>query len=165
MDPGLQGTSTWEPGFEEIFDLSLDLLCVGGLDGYFKRVNPAMEEAFGYSSQELLSRPFLDLVHPGDRAESSAALEQLVGGREVVRFENRNVCADGSTLWLEWSGRPVPGEGIFYGAARDVTARKRAEERLRHAQGIVEASRDELRAHVTEQAALRRVATLVAQTE
>jgi PAS domain S-box-containing protein len=163
MDPVLRSTSTWEPSFEEIFDLSLDLLCIGGLDGYFKRVNPAFEQAFGYSSQELLSRPFLELVHPEDRARSSDALDELTRGREVIRFENRNVCADGSTLWLEWSARPVPGERIFYGAARDVTDRKDAEHVLRQAQEVVEVSRDELHQLADEQAALRRVATMVAR--
>jgi PAS domain S-box-containing protein len=158
-----RGTSTWEPSFEEVFDLSLDLLCIGGLDGRFKRVNPAFEQAFGYSSEELLSRPFLDFVHPEDRARSRGAFEQLIRGEEVILFENRNVCADGSTLWLEWSGRPVPKEDIFYGSARDVTDRKRAENGLRRARKTMEASRDELRQLVEEQAALRRVATLVAR--
>jgi PAS domain S-box-containing protein len=156
MKPGLQGTSTWEPGFDEIFDLSLDLLCIAGFDGYFKRVNPAFEEGFGYTSEELLSRPFLDFVHQDDRARAGEAFERLVHGEEVLRFENRNLCADGSILWLEWSGRPMPGERVFYGAARDVTDRKRAEERLREAQ-------EHVRMRSEEQAALRRVATLVAR--
>jgi len=163
MDPGLQGTSTWEPGFEEIFDLSLDLLCIAGFDGYFKRVNFAFEEAFGYTSAELMSRPFLDLVDPEDRPQAAEAFERLIGGEEVLRFENRNICADGSTLWLEWSGRPMLDERVFYGAARDITDRKRAEERLREAREHVEATRDELRRRSEEEAALRRVATLVAQ--
>jgi PAS domain S-box-containing protein len=158
-----RGTSTWEPSFEEVFDLSLDLLCIGGLDGHFKRVNPAFEQAFGYSSEVLLSRPFLDFVHPEDRARSRDAFEQLTRGEEVILFENRNICADGSTLWLEWSTRPVPGQDIFYGTARDVTERKRAADGVRQARRTMEASRDELRQLAEEQAALRRVATLVAR--
>ncbi len=163
MDPVLGGTSTWEPSFEEIFELSLDLLCIAGFDGYFRRVNPTFQQSFGYSSQELLSRPFLDFVHPDDRARSRGAFEQLKRGIEVIRFENRNLRADGSTLWLEWSSRPVSGETVFYGAARDVTDRKRAEDRLRQAQEVVEAGRDELGQLAEEQTALRRVATLVAR--
>ncbi|HMJ37878.1 MAG TPA: PAS domain S-box protein [Baekduia sp.] len=152
-----------EREFEAIFNLSLDLLCIAGLDGYFRRVNPAFERAFGYSSEELVSRPFLDFVHPDDRQRSHDALAELSGGQEVVRFDNRNVRADGSILWLEWSSRPVPDEGIFYGSARDVTDRKRAEAELREAQGAVEESRAALRVHAQEQEALRRVATLVAR--
>src|SRR4051812_39613266 len=141
MDRVLRGTPPGEPSFVEVFNLSLYLLCVGGLDGYFKRVNPAVEAAFGYSSDELLSRPFLEFVHPGDRARSQKALEGLLRGEEVVRLENRNLRADGSILWLEWSARPVAGEPLFYGAGHDVTDRKRSEAQL---------------------AALRRVAALVA---
>src|SRR3954447_4282954 len=141
MDRVLRGAPPGEPSFEEVFNLSLYLLCVGGLDGYFKRVNPAVEAAFGYSTDELLSRPFLEFVHPGDRARSQEALEGLLRGEEVVRLENRNLRADGSILWLEWSARPVAGEPLFYGAGHDVTDRKRSEAQL---------------------AALRRVAALVA---
>jgi PAS domain S-box-containing protein len=148
---------------ERIFELSLDLLCIAGLDGYFKRVNPAVERALGYSSEQLLSRPFLEFVHPHDRERTRKALEPLARGEEVAQFENRYVRSDGSDRWLEWSTRPLPDEGLVYAAGRDVTDRRRAEEELRHAQRIVESSRDELRVLADEQAALRRVATLVAE--
>jgi signal transduction histidine kinase len=81
----------------------------------------------------------------------------------VVQFENRYMCSDGSARWLEWSTRPMPDEGLLYAAARDVTDRRRAADELRETQRMVEASRDELRLLADEQAALRRVATLVAQ--
>ena len=127
---------------ERIFDLSLDLLCIAGLDGYFKQVNPAFEQTLGYSSRELLSRPLFDFVHPDDRERTRAALGELAHGQELVRFENRYICRDGSERWLEWSTRPVPDEGLVYAAARDVTDR---------------------RALADTQDALRRVATLVAR--
>jgi PAS domain S-box-containing protein len=127
---------------ERIFDLSLDFLCIGGLDGYFKRVNPSFERTLGYTAHELTSRPFADFVHPDDRERTRAALDVLARGRELVQFENRYVCRDGSERWLQWSVRPVPDRGLVYGAARDVTDRRRLAD---------------------EQAALRRVATLVAR--
>jgi PAS domain S-box-containing protein len=152
-----------ERDVERMFDLSLDLLCISGLDGYFKRVNPAFERTLGYSSEELVSRPFADFVHPDDLAITSDVLGQLARGDELTEFENRYVCADGSVRWLQWSSRPLPEEGLMYGVAKDVTDRKRADEELRRAQRSVEESRDELRLLAEEQAALRRVATLVAQ--
>ena len=148
---------------ERIFELSLDLLCIAGLDGYFKRVNPTAERTLGYSSEQLLSRPFLDFVHPDDRERTREALDVLARGNEVAHFENRYVRSDGSERWLEWSTRPVPAEGLVYAAGRDVTYRRRAEDELRRAQRMVESSRDELRVLADEQAALRRVATLVAR--
>jgi PAS domain S-box-containing protein len=130
-----------ERDFARMFNLSLDLLCISGFDGYFKRVNPAFERTLGYSSAELLSRPFIEFVHPDDRALTIEADARLSRGDSLTEFENRYICADGSERWLQWSSRPVPGEALQYGVAKDVTDRKRAE---------------------AEQAALRRVATLVA---
>jgi PAS domain S-box-containing protein len=152
-----------ERGVEQIFDLSLDLLCIAGLDGHFKRVNPAFERTLGYTTQQLLSRPFLDFVHPDDRAQTVAAMEMLERGEKVIQFENRYMCSDGSTRWLQWSTRPMPDESLVYGAARDVTDRRRAADELRETHRMVEASRDALRLLADEQAALRRVATLVAR--
>jgi PAS domain S-box-containing protein len=148
---------------ERIFDLSLDLLCIAGLDGHFKRVNPAFERTLGYTTQQLLSRPFLDFVHPDDHARTVETMEILERGEKLVQFENRYVCSDGSARWLQWSVRPMPHEGLLYAAARDVTDSRIAADKLRETQRMVEASRDELRLLADEQAALRRVATLVAQ--
>jgi PAS domain S-box-containing protein len=152
-----------ETAAQRIFDLSPDLLGVAGVDGYFKRVNPAFERALGYTSEQLLSRPFFDFIHPDDREQSRVALQALAGGKEVSQFENRYVCSDGSWRWLEWSTRPLTKEGLVFAAARDISDRRHAEERMREAQRIMEASRDELRVLAQEQAALRRVATLVAR--
>ena len=146
----------------QIFDLSLDLLCIAGFDGHFKQVNPPFERTLGYTTQELLSRPFLDFVHPDDRARTAEAMGVLERGEELVEFENRYMCAEGSARWLQWSARPMPDEGLIYAAARDVTDRRHAVEELQETHRMVEASRDELRRLAAEQAALRRVATLVA---
>ncbi|WNZ14717.1 PAS domain S-box protein [Streptomyces sp. 11x1] len=131
-----------ERELEGIFNLSLDLLCISGVDGYFKRVNPAFERTLGYPVRTLTSRPFLDFVHEDDRDSTRAAVAQLASGAEVAEFENRYLRADGSERWLQWSARSVPEEGLIYAAARDVTESRRA---------------------ALEQAALRRVATAVAR--
>jgi PAS domain S-box-containing protein len=131
-----------EQEVESIFDLSLDLLCVSGVDGYFKRVNPAFERTLGHSGEELLSKPYLEFVHEDDREVTRVALDRLASGADVAEFENRYLRADGTECWLQWSARPVPEEGLVYATARDVTESRRA---------------------ALEQAALRRVATLVAR--
>jgi PAS domain S-box-containing protein len=131
-----------EEELESIFNLSLDLLCITGVDGYFKRVNPAFERTLGHPAETLLSRPFTEFVHEEDRAGTRAALDRLASGVELAEFENRYLRADGTERWLQWSARPVPEQGLVYAAARDVTESHR---------------------HAREQAALRRVATLVAR--
>jgi PAS domain S-box-containing protein len=148
---------------EGFFDLSVDLLCIVGFDGYFRRVNASLERTLGYPKAELFSRTVFDITHPDDVQPSREALAQLGEGHDVVGFESRVVCADGSMRWLEWNTRTRPERGVVYGVARDTTERRRADAELRDAQAQLEASRDELRMLADEQAALRRVATLVAR--
>ena len=52
--------------YELFFNYSLDMFIVAGLDGYFKRVNPAFCNMLGYTESLLLSQPYLDIVHPDD---------------------------------------------------------------------------------------------------
>src|SRR4051794_27647892 len=148
---------------EEFFDLSVDLLCIVGFDGSFKRVNASLERTLGYPKAELFSRSVFDITHPDDVQPSREALAQLAEGHDVVAFESRVVCGDGSVRWLEWNTRTMRERGVVYGVARDTTERRRAEAELLEAQRMLEASRDELRVLADEQAALRRVATLVAR--
>jgi PAS domain S-box-containing protein len=149
--------------FEQFFDLALDLMVIFGFDGYFKRVNPAVVRTLGYSSRELLSRPFPEFIHPDDIPRSRDAFEKVIGGGDdVVEFENRYRCADGSVRWIQWNSRSLAEQRFMYAVGRDVTERRRADSELREAQRIVEASRAELRVLAEEQAALRRVAMLVA---
>jgi PAS domain S-box-containing protein len=114
------------------FDLSEDFLCVAGLDGYFRRVNPAFSRCLGYRTEELLTCPLLDFVHPDDQAATQAAIEQLSRGRPVVQFKNRyRMAHKGGYRWLEWTARSVPDEGVTYAVARDVTERVLMEQKLR----------------------------------
>jgi PAS domain S-box-containing protein len=118
-----------EQEFHELLDVSVDLVCIVGPDGYFKRVNRAWSTTLGYTTHELLSRPFLDFVHPDDRAASSAEASKVRKGHRTLRFENRYRCKDGSYKWLFWTAAVPPGGQLIYASGRDVTEHKREEAR------------------------------------
>src|SRR6185436_10956013 len=116
---------------ETFFRLSLDLLCVASLDGYFLRLNPAWTHVLGFDEAELRALPFLDFVHPDDRAATLDAVSALTAGTRLINFENRYRARDGSYRWLDWAAAPSLDQGVIYAAARDVTDRKQADEALK----------------------------------
>jgi PAS domain S-box-containing protein len=111
------------------FNVNLDILCIANTDGYFLRLNPAIERILGYAREELMAKRFIDFVHPGDVERTLNAISALASQEKVLTFANRYRCKDGTYRWLEWSSVPA-GERI-YAAARDMTERKRTEEELR----------------------------------
>jgi PAS domain S-box-containing protein len=134
---------------DRIFTLSQDLIAVADFDGRFTRVNPAAEEILGYTEEELLARPYVDLVHPADRDSTAAEADAIAQGKPTLSFENRYVRKDGSLKVLDWTTTPDVENKLMYAVARDVTERRQAEA--------------EVERLADEQAALRRVATLVAR--
>ncbi|MFI5177647.1 MAG: response regulator [Vicinamibacterales bacterium] len=119
-----------EEELNRFFALSLDLLCIAGYDGYFKRLNRAWEQTLGFTDAELCAKPYLDFIHPDDRDKTVAEASRIAGGATALRFENRYRHRDGTYRWLSWTAVPYAGEQLIYAAARDVTERRSAEERL-----------------------------------
>lgn len=117
-----------EAELNRFFDLSMDILAIG--DGYFKRVNPAVEKILGYSISEFTATPWMDFVHPEDRVATAAEVERVLAGSPTTKFENRFRSKDGSYKWLSWTARAIATEGLFYSVARDITDRKQAEAAL-----------------------------------
>ena len=115
---------------EYILDYAPVLVCVAGLDGYYKRVNPAFERILGHTEEESLSKPFMEFIHPDDRERANTYLGKLAAGEPLVDFEDRNICRDGTYRWISWTVIPVPDRDVVYGIGHDVTARKTAEEQL-----------------------------------
>lgn len=107
------------------FNSTLDLLSIADTDGHFRRLNPQWERTLGYSLDELLSKRFIEFVHPEDVPATVEAVLDLGTQKEVLNFVNRFRCKDGSYRWIEW--RSTPHGETIYAAARDITDRRRNE--------------------------------------
>jgi PAS domain S-box-containing protein len=119
-----------ENELDQLFTLSLDMLCIAGFDGYFKRLNPAWEKTLGRTAAELVSRPYFEFIHPDDLAATLQEAKKIDEGGQSVALENRFRCADGSYKWLLWNATPSADQGLIFAVARDITRRKQAERRL-----------------------------------
>ena len=131
---------------DRFFDVSVDLLVVVNLDGYFVRVNPACEQILGFTSAEIMAQSFIDFLHPDDIAASTAVFEGLGTANVLVDFENRYRCKDESYRWILWNAILDPERNLIYASGRDITDRKHDEERLRQSEEfnrrILESNRD-----------------------
>jgi PAS domain S-box-containing protein len=127
---------------ERFFALSPDLLCIADVEGRLIKVNDAWAQLLGWSAHELTAAPYVDFVHPDDVAATIAATEAL-SQHQTVRLENRYRRKDGSYVWLSWRAVGHPERGVIYGAARDITERRRiARELEQHVEEIAVVNRE-----------------------
>jgi PAS domain S-box-containing protein len=107
---------------DNFFYLSPDLLCEATMNGYFQKVSRSFVTELGYSEEELLSTPFIELVHPDDLHDTMQVMQQLVEqDKSIAFFHNRYRCKDGHYITLSWNAIPhLPTETI-YATARNIT--------------------------------------------
>lgn len=126
--------------WEWFFEHSVQMLCIAGLDGYFRRVNAAFANTLGYTREELLARPFVDFVHPDDLGKTMRELAGLGTGRDSISFENRYLAKDGSWRWIAWYCPAITDATTkLFAIARDIT-----EDRRKEAEILYKASHDSL---------------------
>ena len=116
--------------FEKYFSVSMDLLCIARIDGFFKKVNPKFLEVLGYSEEELLSKSFLEFIHPSDLKATYREMTKLSNGDSTVNFMNRYICKDGQYKNLLWSAASDTKSAAIYAAARDITEQIKSQEVL-----------------------------------
>ncbi|MFC0676709.1 response regulator [Lysobacter korlensis] len=124
---------------DRFFSLSIDMLVIISMDGYFRRPNPVWEQVLGYTLDELKSKPFIDFVHPDDVEATQAEAARLAAGEITVSFENRYRAKDGSYRWMLWHATPSLEDGVIYAAASDITRLKETEAELQRAKQAAEA--------------------------
>lgn len=128
----------------KVMDLLLDAICVVDEHGHFIFASAAVERIFGYTPEEIIGKPMIDLVHPDDRERTLQAAAQIMAGRPNPHFQNRYVRKDGQTVHIMWSALWSEADRVRIAVARDITELKHAELMQAALHGISEA------AHATE---------------
>lgn len=114
--------------FDNFFNISADLICIAGFDGYFKRVNPAVSKLLGFSDEELYSKSIVDFIYKPDLKATLETREQVYKNKPLLNFENRYLTKSGEIVWLSWTSMPVESEKLIYAIAKNITHKKRIEE-------------------------------------
>tara|TARA_R110002051_G_scaffold72481_8_gene131015 strand:- start:4699 stop:5754 length:1056 start_codon:yes stop_codon:yes gene_type:complete len=110
------------------FDDSLDLLCIAGYDGYFRKVNPALIHLLEYSEEELFSKKISEFIYEEDRNLTAGYRKNLKKNIPLLNFENRYVSKSGKLIWLHWTSIPFPEKNLVYAIAKNITHKKKLEE-------------------------------------
>ena len=118
-----------------IVDSSDDAIISKDLDGTIVSWNAGASRLFGYSAEEAVGRPITILIPDERRHEEQGILHRIRQGESVPSYETVRRRKDGSLFDISLSVSPIIDEnGRIVGAskiARDITARKRAEEDVR----------------------------------
>ncbi len=119
-----------EEELNRLFNFAPDIICIIGVDGFYRRVNPIMCSILGYSETELLENAAIIFVHPEDRKRTLVELELLGKGEGSLYFENRQVTRLNEVKWLGWTASPATEEGHIFAVAKDITEKKQLEQLL-----------------------------------
>jgi PAS domain S-box-containing protein len=92
-----------------------------------------MSSLLEYTEEELLSRPFMEFVHPLDKDKTLTELQNIVEGKPTYYIENRYITKSGKAKWLAWTTTDASEQGVLYCAAKDITEKKELEELLNKA--------------------------------
>lgn len=120
-----------EKEIDAFLNVNLDMLSVSDLNANFHKVNNKFQEILGYSKEELINKNYLSFIHEEDIESTEEAIKDLANNKKVFEFINRYRCKDGSYKYIEWQSQRGVGNYI-YSSARDITEKKRQEEKLRY---------------------------------
>ncbi len=125
-----------ESNLNRMFQFTDYMVCITDLQtARFTKISPAFSRHLGWSEEELLSKPIQEFLHPDDVKKTTDVIKkQMDQGDDVLQFENRYLTINGDFRWFEWAAKTIPGEGITYAAAYDITERKRAEKQLKESE-------------------------------
>lgn len=116
--------------FDKLFEISNDMICIAGTDGFFKKVNPMFEHLLGWNKQDLKTRSLYDLVHPEDLKLTRREILKLGKGARTIALEHRMSTKNGDYKVLQWVATQEPNTQNVFGIARDITEEKAKEAQL-----------------------------------
>ncbi|MCW2118841.1 PAS domain-containing sensor histidine kinase [Flavobacterium sp. 7A] len=114
--------------FEDFFNLSPDLLCISGFDGYFKKINPAVCNLLEYTEEELKAKPINHFVYQDDLNTTLMVRKSIKDQNHLINYENRYVTKSGRIVWLLWTSIPVQNQEHIFAIAKNITYKKQLEE-------------------------------------
>lgn len=110
-----------EKELQQYLNVSVDLVAIVGTDTYFKRLSPNWFDVLGWTEEELLSMPIVDIIHPKDLEnfikKKKLNPKECKITRNIIRFRHKN----GKYIYLEWSSEYIGDEEIYVTTARDIT--------------------------------------------
>jgi PAS domain S-box-containing protein len=140
-----------EGRYRLMLESSPDPIVVYDMHGVATYVNPAFEQTFGMSRDQLLGK-HIDFVPEESWPETKAAIESMLRGEKIKLFETKRLTKKGKVLDVQISSTLYPGrDGKAAGnivTLRDISALKKAEEELKkyraHLEELVEERTAEL---------------------
>ncbi|MCW3786381.1 sensor histidine kinase [Plebeiibacterium sediminum] len=127
--------------YERIFNLVANPICIADINGVFIKTNPAFYRILGFTSEEVQGRSMFEMIHPNDLKRTVDYISEKIKEQpELLEFENRYVCKDGSSVWFSWMVQPIYEKGISYSVAHDITTLKETQEELSKAKEHAEES-------------------------
>lgn len=125
-----------ERRYRDLFENANDYIYTHDLQGNFTSANPAALRAYGYTAEEISRINIAHIVDPQFAPLAFEMIQQRIEGTSENRpFELKTYARDGSPIWVEVNVRLVERDGKpvgIHGIARDITARRQAEEALLH---------------------------------
>lgn len=112
------------------FELTPDLVCIAGKDGYFRKINQSVIDKLGYTKEELFAQPISSFIHPDDKEITRLEREKMINGQPLINFQNRYVHKNGNIIWLDWTSIYFPDKEVVFAIAKDVTRRKETEQQI-----------------------------------
>jgi PAS domain S-box-containing protein len=131
--------------FFYLFKLSPDIMTIADPKGIFKSVNPATTKLLGFLEEELISKRFVDFIHPDDKMTSLREINSQIKVNATANHACRFLCKNNEYLLLSCSIYFNEKEGVTYTTARDITNERLNEIKLIKSKEHAEKSEERFR--------------------